>query len=416
MKTNLSLTVTALLVILMVSCRKDHHVVYHQPGQQVITIGAMLALTGTGYSSGVASRAALELAVMDINESLQKSGNQWSISLVIADTETDTAKALEVISEFYRQGIRVVIGPYSSAELQAVRDFADLYGMLVISPSSVAVSLAIPGDNIYRFVPTDVIQGKAMTAMLVSDKVKIIVPVMRDDLWGRDLVNATGKEFIAQGGVVAQPVKYQPQGGDLQMALSQLDQQVGALSANYSYNEIAIYMISFAEGATLLSGAKKFSHLNSVFWYGSSAFAENSAALSDSGAALFAFTHGLPCPVYGLDDGAKHGWEPLQKRIVSAIGRQPDVYAYTAYDALWVASRTLLKCDKGAPVLSIRAPFEHEAWQYFGVSGNTRLDTNGDRAEGNYDFWSVKRDSTGFVWKRTARYQSSDGNLIRFKP
>ena len=49
----------------------------------------------------------------------------------------------------------------------------------------------------------------------------------------------------------------------------------------------------------------------------------------------------------------------------------------------------------------------------FGATGNTKLDENGDRAVGNYDFWAVKHDSTGYNWKRIAKYNSVSGTLVR---
>jgi ABC-type branched-subunit amino acid transport system substrate-binding protein len=61
----------------------------------------------------------------------------------------------------------------------------------------------------------------------------------------------------------------------------------------------------------------------------------------------------------------------------------------------------------------VKNAFVNEADNYFGASGNTQLDENGDRAFGNYDFWAVKADSTGYSWKRVARYNSLNDLIIR---
>ena len=305
------------------------------------------------------------------------------------------------------------IGPYSSAELAHIKPYADNHGMLIVSPSSVAVSLAIPDDNIFRFVACDLIQGKAMSNMLSEDKIKVIVPFIRNDLWGNDLVTATGADFIKAGGMVQPSIKFEPGLTDFTGVLTELDTVVASELSHHNPNEVAVYMLSFAEGTRIMAEAKKYTHLNNVYWYGASAFAQNGSMLNDTTAALFAYTHGLPCPLFGLDDAAKNRWQPLSYRIQNNIGRIPDVYAFTAYDALWVLVRAYLTANSDQTIAILKKVFVNEAAIYFGASGNTQLDTNGDRAFGNYDFWAVKTDSTGYGWKRVARYNSLDGTLIR---
>ena len=135
--------------------------------------------------------------------------------------------------------------------------------------------------------------------------------------------------------------------------------------------------------------------------------------MSDTSATLFSYTHGVPCPLFGLDDAAKNKWLPLQERIKSQVSRIPDVYSYTAYDALWVLVKTYQDSGKDPSINMLKSAFIHEAGNYFGASGNTQLDENGDRAIGNYDFWAVKNDSAGYGWKRVARYNSLYGTLTR---
>jgi branched-chain amino acid transport system substrate-binding protein len=412
--------VTGLLLTLFssffYSCNKKTDVSYRPAGSDEIRIGALLALTGSGSSSGQFSSISLDLARTDIQAWFDSSGIEKKLTLITADTRTDTAEALVQLRQLYDKGIRIVIGPYSSAELAALKQFADSHGMLLVSPSSVAVSMAIPGDNLFRFVSSDLLQGKAMAKMVNEDKMKILVPLVRNDVWGRDLLAATSAEFTAGGGVVAQPVFYPVQNADWNSVLSNLNDIVGDLLVLNNPDVVAVYMLSFGEGVSVLTSAKHYQHLNKVYWYGSSAFAENGQAIADTTAAWFAYTHGLPCPIYGLDENAATLWQPLQKRITDRAGKQPDAYAYTAYDALRVAVHAMLIAGEGSTTTQLKNAFIGESNRYFGVTGYTSLDLNGDRSTGNYDFWSVKKDSTGFCWKLTARYHSTDGTLVRYKP
>jgi len=403
------------MIITGSSCNKLKEISYSPVSDSTeIRIGVLLPLTGSGSSSGEAIRVALDFAQQDIAGYFESAGIKRKVVLSIADTRTDTAEALGQLTTFYSNGIRLIIGPYSSAELIHIKSFADSRGMLVVSPSSVAVSLSIPGDNIFRFVSSDVIQGKAITKMLQEDKIKVIIPLVRDDLWGNDLVAATGADFIKNGGSVQPLIRYNPGSTDFSSVLKELDTVVGSELSHHNPNEVAVYMLSFAEGTNFLAEAKKYTNLNNVYWYGGSAFALNSSLPGDTNAAHFAYSHGLPCPVYGLDDAAKSRWQPLKDKIREKIGREPEVYSITAYDALWVLVRTDLLAGDRPPVARLRNIFVSEADDYFGASGNTQLDENGDRAVGNYDFWAMKTDSAGYCWKRVARYNSFSGTLVRF--
>ncbi len=400
----------------IISCSKSNDVKYYPQQKNLIQIGVLLSLSGTGFSSGEASQVSLNIARQDILNYFDSVGVRCDLALDIADTRTDTNEALKQLKAFHEKGIRLVIGPYSSAELSAIRSFANDHEMFILSPSSVAISLAIPGDNIFRFVSCDVIQGLAMSKMLSEDKVKMLVPILRNDVWGNDLLKATQTDFVKRGGLVSTPQNYNPASSDFSAVLTQLSEKVTEFLKTYDPNDVAVYMLSFAEGSQILAQAKNYQNLNNVYWYGSSAFAANSSAIADTNAALFAYTHGLPCPVFGLDVAAKSKWQPLREQIKSKIGRYPDVYALTAYDALWVMTKTHLVVGGNTGIENFKKAFVSEADNFFGATGHTLLDVNGDRAIGNYDFWSVKNDSSNYIWKLTACYNSTDGTLVRFKP
>ncbi|MEI7723815.1 MAG: ABC transporter substrate-binding protein [Bacteroidota bacterium] len=403
----------SLILIGNVACNKQNESPYVPYTHAEIHVGVLLPLTGTGFSSGEAMQASLAIAQQDIAGYFATVGIKETLVLEIVDTKTDTAEALKQLKYFFNKGIRMIIGPYSSAELGHIKSFADANGMLIVSPSSVAVSLAIPDDNIFRFVTSDIIQGKAMSKMLTEDKIRVIVPFIRNDLWGLDLVAATGADFIKTGGMVQPSVKFEPGTTDFSVALDELDAMVADELSHHNPNEVAVYMLSFAEGTGIMAEAKKYTHLNNVYWYGGSAFAQNASMLNNPDATLFAYTHGLPCPLFGLDDAAKNKWMPLRDEIEMQIGRVPDVYSITAYDALWVLVRAYRATGGNPTIELLKKVFVNESDSYFGASGNTQLDANGDRAVGNYDFWAVKTDSIGYSWKRVARYNSLNGILTR---
>jgi branched-chain amino acid transport system substrate-binding protein len=396
----------------MAGCMK-HEASYTPCSSDDIRVAALLALTGSASSTGQTSQASLEIARQDMLKYMGEMNISRKLSLEIIDSKTDTAEALKQLKNIYNKGIRLVIGPYSSAELAAVKNFADSHDMLLVSPASVAVSLAIPGDNVFRFSSPDIIQGEAMAKMLEVDHIKAIVPLVRNDIWGNDLIAAISNGFGKSGGIIHDPVFYPVETTDFQSYLSELDANTAFEIGRFSAGEVAVCMLSFAEGTLLLSKAESFNSLDLVPWYGNSGFAQTASAITDLAAARFASTHGLPCPSYGLDEVAKVKWQPLVAKIKEKIGREPDVYAITAYDAFMVSVSTLIKTGPDPSIVFLKNVFLNEADNYFGASGPVYLDVNGDRATGNYDFWSVIHETSGYSWKRTACYNSATGILTK---
>ena len=413
MKTVKFLFIFLLVGILTHSCIKKEDPVYGPVISGDIRMGALLSLTGAGSSTGLGSQASLELARQDILAYLNRLRINKQVKIEIADTKTDTAEALKQLKLMYDKGLRLILGPYTSAELSALKNFADTHDMLIVSPSSVAVSLAIPNDNVFRFVSNDAIQGAAMKTMLVEDSVKVIVPLVRDDVWGRDLLASTRSGYEASGGKVHPPLFYSPDVTDFSAFLEQLDGHVADELGSYGPDEVAVYLLSLGEGSNFLGKAGNFPNLGNVAWYGNSAFAQNALVLADTTAASFAWRHGFPCPVYGLDDAARDKWQPLVSRVQGLTGQVPDVYAITAYDACWVAVLAYLRTGPAPSVAFLKSVFTSEAGNFFGASGNTALDVNGDRATGNYDFWAVKNNNGGYAWKTVAKYNSVTGKLTR---
>jgi branched-chain amino acid transport system substrate-binding protein len=403
----------ASFLLIFTSCEKPRNWQDEYEPQPVFRIGVLLSLSGSGASTGQSTKVSIDLARQDITAWLGTIGSSDRFQISIADTKTDTAEALKQTRNFYNQGIRLVIGPYSSAEVAAIKSFADSHGILVVSPSSVAVSLAIPGDNIFRFVTSDLIEGKAMAEMLLADSIRAIVPMIRNDVWGNDLLKATADNFTGQGGMFNPAVKYDPKAVSFTSELALLDSTVSRLLASYNIHELAVYLCSFGEGTAILAAAGNYPHLKMIRWYGGSAFAQNASLLADTVASGFALSHDLPCPIFGLDETAKYKWQPLIERIQSVLGRAPEVYALTAYDAVWVGVKTYIYTGFRRDIAMFKSAFTTEASNYFGVTGNTTLDANGDRAYGNYDFWAVKQIQSSRQWQVIARYNSATGILTR---
>ncbi|MCX6668614.1 MAG: ABC transporter substrate-binding protein, partial [Methanothrix sp.] len=142
-----------------------------------IRIGALVPISGEWASNGKQIEAALTIGSEDLNKFLGEIGSDKRIVLVVEDTKADPAQALEELKTLHEQGMKIVIVGSTSAELQAMIEYADENGIILIGTSSTAPSLAIPGDNIIRLVTDDACQGKVMAEVLASHNIKDLIPI-----------------------------------------------------------------------------------------------------------------------------------------------------------------------------------------------------------------------------------------------
>jgi branched-chain amino acid transport system substrate-binding protein len=380
---------------------------------QEIAIGALLSLTGNGATLGMTSQAALTLAQQDINAELGNAGSSLRVRVVVEDTAFSPTIALQKTQELTGQGIKVVIGPQSSAEVAAVKPWIDSHGMVAISQGSTASSLSIPDDGILRFVPDDTHEIEALTALLLHDGVRTVVPLWRDDAGNRGLHDSLVRLFAAAGGSVLEGASYAPDASDYAPQLQVVRSAVEEAQQQGEAGDVAVYLASFNEAAELFHAAQHDPVLSAVRWYGADGVAQSAALLSDADAAAFAERVGFPCPNLGLDADAQPVWQPLADRIEAMTGVAPDASGLAAYDAAWVAALSYLETGPAADGALLLQTIPSAAGRYFGATGRTTLNAAGDRASGDYDFWAVRSNGGTPAWTAIGSYQVSPGSAGR---
>src|SRR4029078_7993728 len=84
------------------------------------------------------------------------------VSIVVKDTQLKPDNALDQLKALVSEGVKVVVGPQSSSEVAAIKDYADENGVIVISQGSTSSTLSQGGDDIYRLPPDDRQETAAM--------------------------------------------------------------------------------------------------------------------------------------------------------------------------------------------------------------------------------------------------------------
>jgi len=118
--------------------------------QRVFKIGVLATLTGSGFTLGQDTVAALQIAEEQLEADAISQHGGYRFKFFVRDTQHDPSKALEAIKDLDKRGVQIIIGPQTSSEVKMIKPYADAHNILVISQGSTASSLAIADDNIFR--------------------------------------------------------------------------------------------------------------------------------------------------------------------------------------------------------------------------------------------------------------------------
>ena len=346
----------------------------------------------------------MNVAIKEINSRMEQTGSRYRFSITIYDTKLDSSLALTSIKEAFRNNIRYIIGPQSSAEVQAITGFANANGILVVSQGSTAGTLAIPADAVFRFCPGDNVQGDAIAQAVYGAGGRALISISGDDVGNIGLQKAVGNSFLSRGGTIDALTPWSSTFTDFSPILATLKSKIQQRSANVGADKVAVYLASFDRAKELFQQASADPVFSSVRWYGGDGIALSSELLSDARASSFAVATRFFAPTLGLPLQVNPDLEAVADAIKTKTGIQPDAYSLAVYDALWVIARTVAAFPEPPnDFKKIKETFLKEANQYYGITGPMYLNLAGDRSKGNFDYWGIVNESGTYRWKWVGR-------------
>ncbi len=379
---------------------------------QVISIPALVPLTGDTKSYGETGAAGLELAEADINRYYESIGAPYRVQVNISNTNGDPETTLRLANDIHAKGGTIITGYFSSAELASLKPYTDKNGMLVIATGSTSPELAIANDSIYRLISDDTSQAKAMGYYLSHENINAVVPVWRDDIWGKGLNDAVSGSFSRNGGVMAAGVSYVPGTVDFNDTVSDLDVQAGAVISQYGVDNSGIYAISFNEVAAIMDAAKDMPNLSRVRWFGCDGNLLLPGLIGDTPVARFAADRHFSGTMWGVFRPGSDA-----SRVTAAIrektGREPDAEPLALYDGVWVIAsvKTLVL---NASTEELTRGFVRQAGTYDGASNRLMVNDAGDRAMASYDIWGVKNSGGHIGWVMIGQFSSQPDKGVEF--
>lgn len=383
-------------------CTKDEV----EPAQETIKLAALLSLSGELGSKGDVRQFALEKGVEDANKKWQESGSKLKFQLKVEDSQSDPKVALEKAKALWEEGYKIFIAG-SSAELEKLNPWAKEQGAIIISYSSTSPALGVAGDNLFRMAPDDTQQAKALASLLEYEGIYGIVPIYRDDVYGKELTKLLKEEFISLQGKVAEPVMYQSEETDWDSVITKASAAVNSLEMEK--DRVAVVVISFDEATRILEHSVKEDNLNDIRWFSSETITYSPVMIEDKKIAQNAFGKNLTGVTFGIPDS------DLSKSVQSEIATfakgdfHPD--ALFAYDIPGMLATAIVQLDDPNNIEELLASMIEGSSLYAGVTGWTYLKENGDRKYYHYDIWEVQQGDNpdAYKWNRTAKFLNNPG-------
>jgi branched-chain amino acid transport system substrate-binding protein len=371
-----------------------------------IKIGALLTLSGELETFGKDHQVVLELAQQEANAYLQKAGIPSTVKVYVEDTATDPNTALQKLQSLAAQGIKFYIGPLSSAEARNILKYANDNNLLLLSQSSTAVDLAIPGDNLYRITPNDAAQGVALAVTMKTVGIQYVVIIHRNDVYGKGLAQSVMDNFRALGGQTSDLIPYDPKATEFTAQVATLVQYVqNAINQVGDPKKVGVELVAFEEAAvlikTIVQNPQYDQVLRKVRWFGSDGTADSAKLTEDPDVAKFCadtkFLNTITAPATENEITQK-----VKNYVKQRLGREPDSYAYNVYDAFWLYFWAILSV--GYDVNKVKQVLPIVAQGYVGASGPIAFEDSGDRVPVAYVLRVIDYINNTWQWTDAGKY------------
>jgi branched-chain amino acid transport system substrate-binding protein len=332
----------------------------HPGGERPITIGAALPLTGDGAEYGTNAKKAIDLAISEVNAAGGVRGRQ--LAVIYEDTKLQPKDAVSAVTKLATiDKVKVIIGPMSSSEVEAVLPVCEANHVVLVSPSATDHKLSGASPYFFRTIVSDAYEGKVMAEFAFKQKGYRRVAILYIESAGPFGVSETfRKDFEALGGQVVTIEKASQGASDLRAQLTRIK----------SKKVQAMFFAGFAqETVTMLKQAKEIGLNIQILAHGT---AEAPEVRQDAGAAAdgLIFATSTLGPDSGIDSVRK-----FYAAFRSRYGTDPQNYAPNAYDAAKLIATVMIKygLDSDEIARGLRVTRDYE-----GATGTLTIEQDGD--------------------------------------
>ena len=346
-----------------------------------VKIGVVLPLSGELGPIGSKMLNGAKLAEKLVNSWDGISGSK--VTLVAEDSLALPDRALEAVKKLVEvDGVQVIAGPATSVEVLTVADYLIQRKVPLISMSATAAAVSkVGGQYIFRVVPSDAIQTRALADLIRSQGIRRLATFVVSNDYGIGIEEGVKAQL---GNIVAISIRYDPAKGDYREELSRIRDA----------NVDAILWATWVESGIVAMKQASDLGLTNIRSFGGEGM-RDTAFFADAKAAEYL----LQTNMIGTSPSAPS--ETLSSKqflqdYKQEFNEDPGLFADTTYDATMLAVTAIARAGayEGA---KIAAQIRPAAYHYVGPSGHKLMDQAGDAVLANYEIWRVAK--TGDEYK-----------------
>lgn len=333
-----------------------------------IKIGYIGPLTGDVSSLGTVNKAAVEVAVDEVNKSGGINGRQ--IQMIYEDGECSATPATNAANKLINQdGVSIIFGGLCSTETSAFGPIAMQKKVVVFSSGSSAPDLDKLGKYFFRDYPSDAFQGKFAAEYAFNTlKAKTVAILYHVSDYGTQMKNVFKARFEELSGKVIDEEGTEQTSRDYRTQLAKIK----------SLNPDFIFMPTYSDGATVALKQAQALGIKKQFFGGDAWSDPKMQKVLNGSTGNYIYTEARAA----LPD------DFLAKMKAKTGSDQVPPTTGQAYDSVKIMAQVIaqvgLDPDKIADAL--------RQIKYDGVSGHIEFDQNGDLKTGSY---SVKKIANG---------------------
>jgi len=327
-----------------------------------IKIGFIGPLTGDAASIGQNTRAAVEIAVTEINQAGGVGGRP--LEVIYEDGQCTGKVASNAANKLINiNKVPVILGGACSGETSSFTGAAEQSKTVVLSYCSSAPAISQAGDYIFRNYPSDLYQGSFGAKYIYNNlgKKSVAILYVKSD-WGNGIKDVFSKTFKEIGGNIVAEEGYEQNSRDLRTQLTKIK----------AANPDLIYFLGYTEAS--ISGIKQAKELGiNVPLFGGDAW-DDSKIWTDVGTAGEGAMYSV---VYApLNDDFK-------AKMKAKVGNDEiTTCSPQAYDGVKLIARVIEKV--GTSTEAIKNELYNTSYTGGVSASDIQFDANGDLVSANY--------------------------------
>jgi branched-chain amino acid transport system substrate-binding protein len=337
---------------------------------------------------------AIEMAREDINNFCKEAGLDVRFKFLEENAEESATKAVERAQTLIGQGVKIIVGSEWSSHCKAVLPLVTERKVVLLSQSSSSPSLSLPGDYLFRLQPDDTRQALAIRRMTLDLGLKAVAVVYAKEAYAEGLWKECEPMWRNSGIEIIESLGVDPEKKEFIGEFSDIDSKIKAALSKYSVNEIGLFLFgTYGPIIPMLTSLAKYPDLLKLRVFdsdsgGASGYIEYAGDIC----AQVRFT------AYAFGPAASPKYIDFATRYKNKAGYEPYFTAVNIYDCLWIAALSILLAERydGEAIYRI---LPKVADMYFGVSGWTELNENGDRKYPTYNIYQVVKENGKIDWK-----------------